>query len=88
MCSLLVVHLLQLVVPGIQDKIQAAPTKSKQQNSVPQQTAADASNKPDRSSNVPYMTTASGVKYALSDKPSVRAKHLSGANQEDQGVCI
>ena len=83
--------LLQLVVPGANNKLQSASTKTDRPSSVLQQpAAADApvSTEADKRSSVPYMTTASGIRYALSEKVSVKDNHTSSDTTEDQGVCI
>ena len=57
-----------------------------------QQTAAAYASVPteaDKRSSVPYMTTPSGVRYALPDKVSAKDKNnASSDTTEDQGVCI
>ena len=55
---------------------------SKQQGSASQQ-PTDA----DKRSSVPYMTTPSGTRYALSDKASVKGSHTANDKTEDQEVC-
>ena len=67
--------------------MQSASAKPEQQQTA----AADApvSTEADKRSSVPYMTTPSGVRYALSDKVSAKDNnHASSDTTEDQGVCI
>ena len=67
--------------------MQSASAKPEQQQTA----AADApvSTEANKRSSVPYMTTSSGIRYALPDKVSAKDKHhASSDTTEDQGVCI
>ena len=75
---------LQLCVPTAGNGQQSTSTKAEQQSSVPLPNASgDATKvKIDEQSSVPYMRTASGARYALSEKSSI-IKDNSG----DRQVC-
>ena len=73
MCLLFITDLLQLVVPNVD-------TGKQNETQQQQQTATEDA---DQQSSVPHINTASGLKYAVSDK----AKDKSGTIKEDQEVC-
>ena len=75
---------LQLCVPTAGNGQQSTSTKAEQQSSVPLPNASgDATKvKIDEQSSVPYMRTASGARYALSEKSSIIKD-----NSRDRQVC-
>ena len=78
------------MVPTVGNGEHSTSTKAEQQCSVPLPTASAEAPvftnvKGGEQNSVPHIITASGVKYAVSEKASIKDDHRS---TEDQEVCI
>ena len=78
---------LQLSVPTNGNRQQSISVKAERQSSVPLPTGSNDATKVklDERSSVPHIRTASGARYAISEKAAI---NNNSDKREDQEVCI